>query len=390
MTTLRDEAVQYLALRRALGFKLVDTEQLLMQFVTHLEQTGATRITTDTAVTWARQSVRAKPLYWRRRLGVVRSFARHLHTLDPATEVPPAGLLRCFPNRQPPHLYSSDEIAALMHVAGVLFHTPLRVATYRTLIGLLAVTGVRIGEAVRLDREHIDLDAGVLSAGQPPTGIYDLDLPREWLVTAAPWLKAVSIFLRGVLPVAVGALHLDLPDPQSWQQTLSKQLEAAVASLDALTDASDTPHALPGTPAPHVQTIGRRGPVQRDGGLLRALRKHLTEVDPGYAGLTRVRVDNAYRWIHPRYLPHYYPPLPDISTGEGVSRQRPTTHGHAPQHTARKPADHRPRQRSSPQRCWPSSARRSATRMGAIVTQLDTQVLDWSPKRACPSINHAI
>lgn len=163
MIALRHEAAQYLALRRALGFKLVDTERLLMQFITHLEQIGATRITTDVAVTWARQSVRAKPLYWRRRLCVVRGFARHLHTLDPATEVPPAGLLRCFPNRQPPHLYSAGEIEALQHAAGVLFRQPLRVATYRSLIGLLAVTGLRIGEAVRLNRDDVDLDGGVLS-----------------------------------------------------------------------------------------------------------------------------------------------------------------------------------------------------------------------------------
>jgi integrase/recombinase XerD len=160
---LRHEAVQYLALRRALGFKLVDTERLLMQFITHLEQAGATRITTDVAVAWARQSVRAKPLYRRRRLSVVRGFAHHLRALDPTTEIPPAGLLRCFPNRQPPHLYSTDEIAALQHAAGVRFRQPLRIATYRTLIGLLAVTGLRIGEAVRLDRDHVDLDAGVLS-----------------------------------------------------------------------------------------------------------------------------------------------------------------------------------------------------------------------------------
>jgi integrase/recombinase XerD len=163
MNALRHRAAEYLALRRALGFKLVDTERLLMQFITHLEQTGAARITTDVAVAWARQSVRAKPLYLRRRLGVVRGFARHLHTLDPATEVPPAGLLRCFPNRMPPHLYSADEIDALLHAVGVLFRQPLRVATYRTLIGLLVVTGMRIGEVVRLDRDHVDLDAGILT-----------------------------------------------------------------------------------------------------------------------------------------------------------------------------------------------------------------------------------
>jgi integrase len=163
MNALRHQAAEYLALRRAVGFKLVDTERLLMQFITHLEQTGTARITTDVAVAWARQSVRAKPLYLRRRLGVVRGFARHLHTLDPASEVPPAGLLRCFPNRMPPHLYSAEEIDALLHAVGVLFRQPLRVATYRTLIGLLAVTGMRIGEVVRLDRDHVDLDAGILT-----------------------------------------------------------------------------------------------------------------------------------------------------------------------------------------------------------------------------------
>jgi len=141
INALRDQAAEYLALRRALGFKLVDTERLLMQFITHLESISASRITTDVAVAWARQSVRAKPLYLRRRLGVVRGFARHLQTLEPATEVPPAGLLRCFPNRMPPHLYSAEEIDALLHAVGVLFRQPLRVATYRTLIGLLAVTG---------------------------------------------------------------------------------------------------------------------------------------------------------------------------------------------------------------------------------------------------------
>jgi integrase/recombinase XerD len=170
MTALRRQAAEYLALRRALGFKLADTERLLMQFITHLEQTGTARITTDVAVAWARQTVRVAPLYWRLRLGVVRGFARHVHTLDPATEVPPAGLLRCFPNRMPPHLYSTDDIDALLHAVGVLFRQPLKAATYRTLIGLLVVTGMRMGEVLRLDRDHIDLDAGILTVVETKFG----------------------------------------------------------------------------------------------------------------------------------------------------------------------------------------------------------------------------
>jgi integrase len=123
---------------------------------------GATRITTDAAVAWARLPVQAKPAWWRRRLSVVASFARHLHTLEPANEVPPAGLLRYWRRRTPPHLYSDAEIDALLQAAGG-FPNPLRAGTYRTVIGLLTVTGLRIGEIVRLDRDDVDLDGGVLT-----------------------------------------------------------------------------------------------------------------------------------------------------------------------------------------------------------------------------------
>jgi integrase len=163
MTALHRRAERYLAVRRALGYKLVENEKLLTQFLDFLEHTGATRITTDTAVAWAKQPADAKPNWWRRRLSVVRGFARHLNALDPTHEVPPTGLLRCFPNRPSPHLYSDEEIRALMRAADTMSRHPLRSATYRTLIGLLAVTGLRAGEAVRLDVDHVDLDTGVLT-----------------------------------------------------------------------------------------------------------------------------------------------------------------------------------------------------------------------------------
>ena len=163
VTTLRHRAEEYLTLRRALGYKLIDTEILLMQFISHLEGIGASVVTTDVAIAWATQSTRARPNWWRRRLIVVRMFARHLQTLDPATEVPASGLLRCFPNRTPPHLYSQSDIEALTRAAAARFQRPLRVATYQTLIGLLTVTGLRIGEAVRLDLENVDLGGGVLT-----------------------------------------------------------------------------------------------------------------------------------------------------------------------------------------------------------------------------------
>ena len=131
VTTLRHRAEEYLTMRRALGYKLIDTEILLMQFISHLEDIGASVVTTDVAIAWAKQSTRARPNWWRRRLIMVRMFPRHLQTLDPAIEVPASGLLRCFPNRTPPYLYSQSDIEALTRAAAVRFHRPLRVATYR-------------------------------------------------------------------------------------------------------------------------------------------------------------------------------------------------------------------------------------------------------------------
>lgn len=92
---------------------------------------------------------------------VVRIFARHLKTLDPATEVPPADVLPHHYRRIAPYLYSPEEITALMAVAGEL-KPALRAATWQALIGLLAVTGMRKSEACRLDRDQVDLDAGIL------------------------------------------------------------------------------------------------------------------------------------------------------------------------------------------------------------------------------------
>jgi integrase/recombinase XerD len=162
VTGLRQHADDYVAMRRALGFKLVDFERVLMRFIAYLEDSGASTVTIDAAVAWARQPAGANPNWWRYRLSVVRSFARHLHALEPATEVPPAGLLRCFRRRTPPHLYSDEEIKALL-AAAAAFPQPLRAATYRTLIGLLAVTGLRAGEVVRLDRTDVDLAGGVIT-----------------------------------------------------------------------------------------------------------------------------------------------------------------------------------------------------------------------------------
>jgi integrase/recombinase XerD len=155
MSTLRETAEEYLRMRRALGYKLELAGWHLGKFVTYLEQTGARTVTIDNAVAWA-TSAGTDPSYWAQRLSIVRQFARHLQTIDPACEVPPAQLLPYRASRAIPYLYEPREIRALMRAAGEL-EPPLLAANYQTLIGLLAVTGMRLGEAVSLDRDDVDV-----------------------------------------------------------------------------------------------------------------------------------------------------------------------------------------------------------------------------------------
>ncbi|MGA2930224.1 MAG: tyrosine-type recombinase/integrase [Solirubrobacteraceae bacterium] len=161
MSDLRQAVAEYLRLRRAVGYKLERDGQLLPGFIEFLERAGAERITNELAVVWAMEPAAAHPAWWRQRLSIVRGFARYLQTLDPASEVPPAELLRAHRRRMTPYLYSQADIAALLDAAGAL-RPPLRAATYKTIIALMSVSGLRIGEALALDRGDVDLDGGAL------------------------------------------------------------------------------------------------------------------------------------------------------------------------------------------------------------------------------------
>ena len=157
MSALAEHAKQYLQLRRAVGFKLVSEARLLAEFVTFAEETGQRTITTEAALAWARLPAGGSRNYLSRRLRAVRSFARYLHALDPACEVPPIELLPASKYRPAPYLYSDAEIVALMSAAREL-RPQSRASMFETLIGLLACTGLRIGEAIRLDRERLRPD----------------------------------------------------------------------------------------------------------------------------------------------------------------------------------------------------------------------------------------
>jgi integrase/recombinase XerD len=162
MSTLRGSVEDYLTLRRSVGYALRQEGRMLTSFVDHLEARGLAQVTVQAALGWARQPEQASPAWWARRLAVVRGFAAYLKTIDEATEVPPAGLLPRRSSRPTPYLYSPAEIAALMAAASRLASPP-RAATFETLIGLMAVTGLRTGEAMNLDRPDVDLAEGVLT-----------------------------------------------------------------------------------------------------------------------------------------------------------------------------------------------------------------------------------
>jgi integrase len=168
MSPLRLVLADYLAVRRSLGYQLARPEKLLGQFITYLEDAGAETVTTGHALAWA--TLPGGNQSWHSlRLSAVRGFAAYLHTIDPSAEVPPADLIPWRPCRATPYLYSGADIAALIAAAASL-RFPLRAATYQTLIGLLAVTGMRVGEAIRLDRADVDLAGGVLTVRQSKFG----------------------------------------------------------------------------------------------------------------------------------------------------------------------------------------------------------------------------
>lgn len=162
MSALRQHVADYLAMRRALGFRLQRAGALLTQFVAFAEEEGTDVIKVQLALAWARLPRGASPTWVARRLQVVRPFARHLAVIDPANEVIPIDLCAVRVTRRLPYLYSPEEIAALMSAARQL-KDPLKAATFETLVGLLACTGLRAGEAMRLDRGDFDAEGALLT-----------------------------------------------------------------------------------------------------------------------------------------------------------------------------------------------------------------------------------
>jgi len=159
--SLHERVDEYLRLRRALGFRLRNEARALAQFAGYLERHGAATVTAGHAITWSQLPQGVHPVTWTQRLTAVRGFAAWLRTIDPVTEIPPKGVFPGQGKRPAPFIFSDGDIAAVTAACGSL-RPAMRAATYAALFGLIAVTGIRIGEALAIPAGGIDLDAGLL------------------------------------------------------------------------------------------------------------------------------------------------------------------------------------------------------------------------------------
>ena len=169
MIPLTEAVDDYVAMRRALGFKLAEHGRVLPQFAAFLQQRGESLITTALALEFATQPAQASVVWWHQRLAIVRGFARYLQAFDARHEVPPVNLLPATFRRAVPYVFSEAEIEALLAAARSM-RPPLRAASCEALIGLLAVSGMRVSEACGLDRADVELAEGRLTVRQSKNG----------------------------------------------------------------------------------------------------------------------------------------------------------------------------------------------------------------------------
>jgi integrase len=196
MNSLRQSIKEYLAMRRSLGFKLQKAGRELPDFARFMERRRASYITQALALSWAQEPAHVQPVNWAQRLCHVRQFARYRSAVDPRTQIPAPGLLPFKPKRAKPYLYTGQQIQQLLHAT---LHMPLSPncptncallpRVYYCLFGLLAVSGLRVGEACNLKVEDLDLTTGVLTVRGGKFG------KDRWLPLHASTCKALEQYL---------------------------------------------------------------------------------------------------------------------------------------------------------------------------------------------------
>jgi integrase/recombinase XerD len=189
MSALAGHVEDYLRLRRALGFKLRFHGRVLPSLAAYLEQAGAATVTAELAVAWAGQPQGVRPVVWSSRLGAARGFARYLKTVDPAAEIPPERVWPAAAPRREPVIFTGRDIARLLKAARAL-NPPLRAATFEAMLGLIAATGMRLGEAIGLERAGTDLETGLLTIFSTKSG-------RDRLIPLHPTaVSALAVYAR--------------------------------------------------------------------------------------------------------------------------------------------------------------------------------------------------
>jgi len=160
---------RYFSYRRDAGFNVKGDISRLRQFARFADQRTAAQphLTVILAVEWARSSKHPRPITWARRLDLVRGFAKYWQRFDPVTEIPPYKLLGSAFRRLVPHVFTEQEVSALMVATDqFISRDGLRSATCKTIFGLLGSSGLRPTEAIRLTRADVDLNDGILSIGE--------------------------------------------------------------------------------------------------------------------------------------------------------------------------------------------------------------------------------
>lgn len=231
----------YLRLRRVLGAKLKTHGPLISQFLAWLDETGSECLTVDAAIRWAILPSDTAARWRSFRLSVVRGFAGYVHAQDAAlAQIIPRGLIPSKVAHAIPYIYSAEQTLALM-AAALTLSPPLRGLTLYTVIGLMATTGMRVGETTALDLTDVDLANGILTV----TGKYDKTRLVPILPSTVTALRAYLHHSRELVTARDTAPFLlsfigTRPAPESIQ----KAFRSVATSLNLV--------AKPGIPAPRL------------------------------------------------------------------------------------------------------------------------------------------
>lgn len=208
MKTLTDRLYEYLGVRRAFGYKLEFSERVLKKFTQFADERGQRHITVELFKTWKENYGGADNNTWAARLGMVRSFAIWLSGIDCRSEVPPSGLLTYKNIRPKPYIFTEQQVRDIVAEARRLpSEYGLRGLTASTLFGLIAVTGVRINEALALDEDDVDLNLGTIDITKTKNGS-DRRLPLA--SCAADRLGSYIVRRRSLAGVNGGAVFVGL------------------------------------------------------------------------------------------------------------------------------------------------------------------------------------